>query len=227
MSNNETTLLTSVFELACPHADESNVNLTGAEYLDKSGAELIEVAGPVFEMLGLGEIDEQSTFGWRPTPRLIRIIAERAAGLTNESESNSAISLSDILTVLLTPAQGEAAPTYADDIAELALRMNAKPASAILHDLAEAGKKAQDTLVQALDSWRHLDQSLGLSLRSKQSALKNDCEHLIEKLTTLSSASRDSSAYVALILICKDLERIALHAVNIAEQAAFTVPSYS
>ena len=29
----------------------------------------------------------------------------------------------------------------ADDIAELALRMNAKPASAILHDLAEAGKK--------------------------------------------------------------------------------------
>jgi hypothetical protein len=119
MSNNETTLLTSVFELACPHVDESNVNLTGAEYLDKSGADLIEVAGPVFEMLGLGEIDEQSTFGWRPTPRLIRIIAERAAGLTNESESNSAISLSDILTVLLTPAQGEAAPTYADDIADV------------------------------------------------------------------------------------------------------------
>src|SRR5713101_4226080 len=116
---------------------------------------------------------------------------------------------------------------YADDIAELALRMNAKPASAILHDLAEAGKKVQDTLAQALDSWRHLDRSLGLSLRKKQSALKNDCEHLIEKLTTLSSASRDSSAYVALILICKDLERITVHSVNIAEQAAFTMPSYS
>lgn len=91
----------------------------------------------------------------------------------------------------------------------------------------EAGSKVQDTLTQALDSWRRLDRSLGLSLRSKQAVLKNDCEHLIEKLTTLSSASRDSSPYVALILICKDLERIALHSVNIAGQAAFTVPSYS
>jgi phosphate transport system protein len=116
---------------------------------------------------------------------------------------------------------------YAQDMAELALGMNAKPALASLHDLSEAGSKVQDTLTQALDSWRRLDRSLGLSLRSKQGGLKNDCEHLIEKLTTLSSASRDSSPYVALILICKDLERIALHSVNIAEQAAFTVPSYS
>jgi phosphate transport system protein len=116
---------------------------------------------------------------------------------------------------------------YAQDIAGLAIGMNTKPPLASLHDLSEAGARVQDTLTQALDSWRRLDRSLGLSLRSKQGALKDDCEHLIEKLTTLSSASRDSSAYVALILICKDLERIALHAVNIAEQAAFTVPSYS
>src|SRR5579863_956207 len=116
---------------------------------------------------------------------------------------------------------------YAADIADLAVGMNAKPPLASLHDLSEAGSKVQDTLTQALDSWRRLDRSLGLSLGSKQGALKNDCEHLIEKLTTLSSASRDSSPYVALILICKDLERIALHAVNIAEQAAFTVPSYT
>ena len=116
---------------------------------------------------------------------------------------------------------------YAYDIAELALGMNAKPPSASLHDLSEVGSKVQDTLTQALDCWRRLDRDLGLSLRARQGALKNDCEHLIEKLTTLSSASRDSSAYVALILMCKDLERIALHSVNIAEQAAFTVPSYS
>jgi phosphate transport system protein len=116
---------------------------------------------------------------------------------------------------------------YAQDIAGLALGMHAKPPLASLHDLSEAGSKVEDTLTQALDSWRRLDRSLGLSLRSKQAALKNDCEHLIEKLTTLSSASRDSSPYVALILMCKDLERIALHSVNIAEQAAFTIPSYT
>lgn len=116
---------------------------------------------------------------------------------------------------------------YAHDIAELALGMNAKPPLASLHDLSEAGGKVQDTLTQALNCWRRLDRDLGLSLRARHGALKNECEHLIEKLTTLSSASRDSSAYVALILMCKDLERIALHSVNIAEQAAFTVPSYS
>ncbi len=116
---------------------------------------------------------------------------------------------------------------YAQDIAELALGMSAKPASASLDDLSEAGSKVRETLTQALDSWRRLDRSLGPSLRSKQSALKNDCERLIEKLTALTSASRDSSAYVALILICKDLERIAVHSVNIAEQAAFTIPSYT
>jgi phosphate transport system protein len=116
---------------------------------------------------------------------------------------------------------------YANDIAGHALGMSGKPVSAMLHHLAEAGTKVQETLAQALDSWRRLDKSLGLSLRSKQNALKTDCERLIEKLTTLSSSSRDSSAYVALILICKDLERIGVHSVNIAEQAAFTVPSYS
>lgn len=52
---------------------------------------------------------------------------------------------------------------YAQDMAELALGMNAKPALASLHDLSEAGSKVQDTLTQALDSWRRLDRSLGLS----------------------------------------------------------------
>ncbi|HUJ21126.1 MAG TPA: phosphate signaling complex protein PhoU [Bryobacteraceae bacterium] len=116
---------------------------------------------------------------------------------------------------------------YADDIAELVLGMNAKPVSAVLSDVADAGKKVQQMLSQAMDSWRHLDRALGLSIRPMQSAVKDDCERLVEKLTVLASASRDSSPHVGLILICKNLERITVHCVNIAEQAAFTVPSYS
>jgi phosphate transport system protein len=116
---------------------------------------------------------------------------------------------------------------YAAEIAELGLGMNGRPVSAALNELAEAAKKVQDILSQALDSWRKLDRSLGLSIRPMQDHVKNDCERFVEKLNTLSATSRDNSPYVSLILICKSLERIARHSVNIAEDAAFVAPSYS
>ncbi|HVP48239.1 MAG TPA: phosphate signaling complex protein PhoU [Bryobacteraceae bacterium] len=116
---------------------------------------------------------------------------------------------------------------YADEIAELALGMNSRPVSAALNELSEAAKRIQDMLSQALDSWRGLDRNLALSIRPMQNHAKNDCERLVDKLTTLSATSRDTSSYVGLILICKYLERIARHSVNIAEQAAFAAPSYS
>ncbi|MBZ5594933.1 MAG: phosphate signaling complex protein PhoU [Acidobacteriia bacterium] len=116
---------------------------------------------------------------------------------------------------------------YANEIAELALGMNSRPVSAALTGLSEAARRVQDMLSQALGSWRRLDRGVSISIRPMQNLVKNDCERLVEKLTTLSATSRDTSAYVGLILICKYLERIARHSVNIAEQAAFAAPSYS
>jgi len=116
---------------------------------------------------------------------------------------------------------------YADEIAELAQAMNSRPVSAALNELSEAARKVQEMLSQALDSWRGLDRNLALSIRPMQNHAKNDCERLVDKLTTLSATSRDTPSYVGLILICKHMERIGRHAVNIAEQAAFAAPSYS
>jgi phosphate transport system protein len=116
---------------------------------------------------------------------------------------------------------------YAAEIAGIALEMSSKPVSAALNDLVDAAKRVQDMLSQALNSWRSLDRDMGLSIRPMQNLVKTDCQHLVEKLTRLSATSRDNSAYVSLILICKYLERIASHAVNVAEQAASAVPSYS
>lgn len=116
---------------------------------------------------------------------------------------------------------------YSDEIAELAVGMNSRPVSAALNELCEAARRVQDMLSQALSSWRSLDRDLALSIRPMETFVKTDCERLVEKLTMLSATPHDTSAYVGLILICKYLERIARHSVNIAEQAAFAVPSYS
>ena len=116
---------------------------------------------------------------------------------------------------------------YADEIAQFVLGMNSRPVSAALNELAEVAKKAEDLLARALESWRNLDRTLGLSIRPMHTVVKDDCQRLIEKFTSMSVSSRDNSPYVGMILVCKYLERIAVHSVNVAEQAAFAAPSYA
>jgi len=121
----------------------------------------------------------------------------------------------------------EAIGNYADEIAQFVLGMHSRPVSAALNELAEVAKKVEDMLTRAFESWRNLDRPLGLSIRPMQTGVKDDCQRLIEKFTTMSVSSRDNSAYVGMILVCKYLERIAAHSVNVAEQAAFAAPSYA
>jgi len=116
---------------------------------------------------------------------------------------------------------------YADEIAELVLRMKSRPVSAALNELGDTAKLVQEMLSQALESWRNLDRSRGVAIRPMQNQAKGQCQRLVEKFTSMSSATRDSSAYVGLILICKYLDRIANHSVSVAEQAAFARPAYS
>jgi phosphate transport system protein len=116
---------------------------------------------------------------------------------------------------------------YADEIAQFVLGMSSRPVSAALNELAEVAKKVEDLLARALESWRTLDRTLGLSIRPIQTVVKDDCQRLIEKFTTMSVSSRDHAPYVGMILVCKYLERIATHSVNVAEQAAFAAPSYA
>jgi len=116
---------------------------------------------------------------------------------------------------------------YADEIAQFVLGMQSRPVSAALNELAEVETKLKDLLARALESWRNLDRTLGLSVRPMQTLVKDDCQRLIEKFTTMTVTSRDNSPYAGMILVCKYLERIATHSVNVAEQAPFAAPSYS
>jgi hypothetical protein len=62
--------------------------------------------------------------------------------------------------------------------------MNSRPVSAALAELSEPVKKVQEMLAQSLESWRILDRDLALSIRPAQNAVKNDCERLVEQLTS-------------------------------------------
>jgi hypothetical protein len=81
MFDNDTELLVAIFqEVFRPQGkhDDSDVDRDPVNYVRKYKRE-IEIAGQLFEYLCLAEPDTQSPLGWRPTHRLLKIVAKRAA----------------------------------------------------------------------------------------------------------------------------------------------------
>jgi hypothetical protein len=81
MMTNETTTLSSdtllmigIFREANPHKRDRQ--LSAAEFLRKNANRIRDI-GPLLEMAGLAEQDNQSALGWRPTQRLINLMANR------------------------------------------------------------------------------------------------------------------------------------------------------
>jgi hypothetical protein len=72
--SSETLLMIQRFRDANP--DRRDRQLSAAEFLRKN-AHRIRGIGPLLEMAGLAEQDDQSDLGWRPTQHLIGLIANR------------------------------------------------------------------------------------------------------------------------------------------------------
>jgi hypothetical protein len=75
MSNFNSTVLISILQKACTF--EGDGHLSAGEYLKKY-RRLIEETCRLLEGLGLAELDDQSELGWKPTARLVSIIAKQA-----------------------------------------------------------------------------------------------------------------------------------------------------
>jgi phosphate transport system protein len=114
---------------------------------------------------------------------------------------------------------------YAYEIVTLSSSMNRRPPSQISSQLSEVGAKISATLTTAIESWRHGDRELALSLRPHEAAIRAECGALYEKLSRLVSGPGDGAFYVDLMLISRHLERILRHAVCVAEQAADAAPT--
>lgn len=113
---------------------------------------------------------------------------------------------------------------YAYEMVLLAPAKQSRPPSQILSQISDIGAKIGEILSAAIDSWRNEDRSLALSARPRAAAIRAECQALAEKVSQLTSAPGDVTAYVNLLLICRHLERILRHAVCVAEQAAEAAP---
>jgi phosphate transport system protein len=109
---------------------------------------------------------------------------------------------------------------YAYEMVGLGSARQGRLPSQILNQISDIGAKIREILSAAIDSWRTEDKSLALSTRPREAAIRAECQALADKVTLLTSAPGDVTAYVNLLLICRHLERIMRHAVCVAEQAA-------
>ncbi len=109
---------------------------------------------------------------------------------------------------------------YAEDIAELALGLEGKTLPPVLGGLERLAARVCEMLSSALDSWRNMDRDRGLSLRSLRSAVDYDYRSLFQELSRLLTTHQDGVVPLSLVLVAKYLDRVARHAVSVAEQAA-------
>jgi phosphate transport system protein len=112
---------------------------------------------------------------------------------------------------------------YAYEMVGLVPAKQGRLPSQILSQISEIGAKIREVLSAAIDSWRNEDRGLALSARPREAAIRGECQALADKVSLLTSAPGDVTAYVNLLLICRHLERITRHAVCVAEQAAEAV----
>jgi hypothetical protein len=81
MTTHETTTLSSdtllmIQRFRQANSDKRDWELSAAEFLQKNAHRICGI-GPLLEMAGLAEQDDQSALGWRPTQHLIGLIANR------------------------------------------------------------------------------------------------------------------------------------------------------
>ncbi len=109
---------------------------------------------------------------------------------------------------------------YAYEMVALASPKQGRPPSQMVSQIGEIGAKIREILSTAIRCWRDADRALALSARPREAAIRAECHAFSEKVSQLTSAPGDVTAYVNLLLICRHLERILRHAVCVAEQAA-------
>ena len=114
---------------------------------------------------------------------------------------------------------------YAFEASDLALNSPRCPVTQVTSQVVAFGEGVRGILAIALDTWKNLDRAQGLALRSRQASVRSDCQNLTDKLNQLVVSPGGGQVYISLILICKHFERMAHHAVSVAEQAAEAAPA--
>lgn len=113
---------------------------------------------------------------------------------------------------------------YAYEIATLKPPPNTRPPSQVSSQLVELGTKVRELLSMAMDLWRSGDSAGIVSLRSREAAIRSECQTMDDKLTQLVAGPGDGRVYLNLLFIGKHFERILRHIVCVADQAVAAAP---
>jgi hypothetical protein len=98
LDNGSRLMITIFQQVFLPHDDERDPK----KYLTKYASD-IKLAGQLFEYLGLAHVDKRSPLGWKPTDRLVDVIAKKAA-CPSKPTAKSAINGGGLIVDLLSDA---------------------------------------------------------------------------------------------------------------------------
>jgi hypothetical protein len=108
MLNNEAKLLIAFFQDAIQVGE---VEPDPAKYLKKFRSEINDT-GRIFEYLGLARPDKNSSLGWKPTDRLLDLIAKSKAQLSKPTSKSASLMESLILDLMLETVLGAEAGNF-------------------------------------------------------------------------------------------------------------------
>jgi hypothetical protein len=112
----QSNLMIAIFQAAYPiWSDVKKEDEEDQTRYVKALATDIKRLGRIFKFLGLAEDDKQSVLGWKPTAKLIRMVAERAARPTKGSNKRATRKDDAMMQSLLQLADGWVEQTFTDD----------------------------------------------------------------------------------------------------------------
>ena len=112
---------------------------------------------------------------------------------------------------------------YAEDLAEIAVKLLPYPAHAKLAEIEAMSRCAQAMLAKSLVALADLDAEAGLGLREEDSTVNEAYERLYLALARQQNIRGSIEPILLLTLAIRHLERMADHAANIGQRVAYVV----
>jgi len=126
--------------------------------------------------------------------------------------------LRQVIAIKMMAADLERVGDLSRNIAKSALRLAERPALVIPPKLQEVADEAQRVLKLALDSFADADPAKAQAVLDADDRIDDDQERVVrDAIAEIGAHPEITSQEVDLILIAKNLERVADHATNIAE----------
>ncbi|MGB0564523.1 MAG: phosphate signaling complex protein PhoU [Spirulinaceae cyanobacterium] len=112
---------------------------------------------------------------------------------------------------------------YAQDVAELSLKLLPYPAHPSMTEIAQMSNQAQGMLATSLVALADLDPDAGPKLKEMDNVVDDAYDHLYQVLAQMRDLKGCVEPILLLVLVIRHLERMADHATNIGQRVSYIV----